>query len=232
MIFLAIDSSSRFFSAAISEDKKLISERNIELERRLSEGLLSVIKDLLKKSGTSLDKIHGFCVGLGPGSFTGLRIGVSTMKGLAFSLKKPLLGVSSLDALAYNAKGFRGLICPIIDAKRENLYSCLYEYNKDRLVKKSSYLLIDLKSLIKKINKPAVFLGDGINLYKKQISQEIKEALFLPSDFWYPKASIIARLGLEKLARAKNFDSARIRPLYLYPKECQITKKKKNAKEI
>jgi len=227
---LAIDSSSRFFSAAISEDKKLISERNIELERRLFEELIGTIKDLLIKTGITLKEIDAFCVGLGPGSFTGLRIGVSTMKGLAFSLKIPLLGVSSLDALAYNAKGFRGLICPIIDAKRENLYSCLYEYNKDRLVKKSGYLLIDLKSLIKKINKPAVFLGDGINLYKKQISQEIKEALFLPSDFWYPKASIIARLGLEKLARAKNFDSARIRPLYLYPKECQIVKHRTKVK--
>lgn len=230
MKILAIDSSSRFFSAAISEDKKLISERNIELERRLFEELIGTIKDLLIKTGITLKEIDAFCVGLGPGSFTGLRIGVSTMKGLAFSLKIPLLGVSSLDALAYNAKGFRGLICPIIDAKRENLYSCLYEYNKDRLVKKSGYLLIDLKSLIKKINKPAVFLGDGINLYKKQISQEIKEALFLPSDFWYPKASIIARLGLEKLARAKNFDSARIRPLYLYPKECQIVKHRTKVK--
>lgn len=169
MNILAIDSSSKILSLAVCRNNRLILECNLRLERKLSDELITVLKSTLSKAKISKEEIDAFSVGLGPGSFTALRIGISTMKGLAYSLRKPLVGIPTLDALAFNAQGHNGLICPIIDAKRGNVYSCIYEFRGNRLTKKSDYLLVDIKSLVKKLNRATVFLGDGISLYKKKL---------------------------------------------------------------
>ncbi|MDP8230669.1 MAG: tRNA (adenosine(37)-N6)-threonylcarbamoyltransferase complex dimerization subunit type 1 TsaB [Candidatus Gorgyraea atricola] len=218
MKILAIDTSSKFLSIALGNGKDIIKEENYLLDRRHSSLLVPKIKEMLEGSGLSIKKIDAFVVGLGPGSFTGLRIGVSAVKGLGLALKKPCIGVASIDAIAMNADS--GMIVPIIDAKRENVYSAIYEKKNGRVVRKTDYLLIKMNELLKKVKKDAIFLGDGISIYKDKIGRGI----FLEEKYWYPKAGNLIKLALPKIKRTKKCNLAKLEPIYLYPKDCQVKK--------
>ncbi len=222
MKILGIDTSSKFLSIALTEDSNIIVEHSLLLDRRHSSLLVPEISKILKKKNLSIDDIDAFIVGLGPGSFTGLRIGVSTIKGFGITTKKPCIGVSSIDALALNANGNESTIVPIIDAKRQNLYSAIYKKEKYQTVKKTDYLLLNIDTLMKKIKKEAVFLGDGINLYRQKITQFNKKAVFLEEEYWYPKSSNLIKLGLRKIKGYKKSDLNKLNPIYLYPKDCQV----------
>ncbi len=218
MKILAIDTSSKFLSIALGNGKDIIKEENYLLDRRHSSLLVPKIKEMLEGLDLSINKIDAFVVGLGPGSFTGLRIGVSAIKGLGLALKKPCIGVASIDAIAMNAGS--GMIIPIIDAKRENVYSAIYEKKNGRVVRKTDYLLIKVDKLLKKVKKDAIFLGDGISIYKDKIGRGI----FLEEEYWYPKAGNLIKLALPKIKRIKKCNLAKLEPIYLYPKDCQVKK--------
>lgn len=218
MKILAIDTSSKFLSIALGDGKDTIKEENYLLDRRHSSLLIPKIKEMLDGSGLSINKINTFVCGLGPGSFTGLRIGVSAVKGLGLALKKPCIGIASIDAIALNADS--GMIVPIIDAKRENVYSAIYEKKNGRIIRKTDYLLIKVDKLLKKVKKDAIFLGDGISIYKDKIGRGI----FLEEKYWYPKAGNLIKLALPKIKRTKKCDLAKLEPIYLYPKDCQVKK--------
>ncbi len=177
------------------------------------------IREMLEKSGFSIDDVDAFVIGLGPGSFTGLRIGVSSIKGFGIATKKPCIGVPSIDALALNADGEMKTIIPVIDAKRKQLYSAIYRKKNSRIVRKSNYLLLSVDKLMKKVKGPAVFLGDGLGLYRDRITRLNKKAVFLDERYWYPKAG-----NLIKLAVLREADLSRLKPIYLYPKDCQVRK--------
>lgn len=222
MKILAIDTSSKFLSIALGEKDTILVEETHLLERRHSSLLVVKIRELLEKSGVSIDDVSIFAAGLGPGSFTGLRIGVSAVKGFSIATGKTSLGAPSIDALALNANEEERLIVPIIDAKRQQLYSAVYQKKKNRLIRKTKYLLLKPEDLLKKINEPAVFLGDGIALYRDRIKRLNKKAVFLDERFWYPKASCLIRLVLSKIDRHNKGDLSKLRPMYLYAKDCQV----------
>lgn len=227
MKILGIDTSSKFLSIALSGDKGLIAEESHLLDRSHSSLLVPKIKEMLKKNKVSISDIDGFIIGLGPGSFTGLRIGVSTAKGFGIATKKPCVGISSLDAMALAADGDNKVIVPIIDAKRKKLYSAIYKKEKDRIIKKSRYLLLGAEELMKKIdgkNGTVLFLGDGINLYKEKIQRFNKKAIFLGEEYWYPKAGALIKLGTKRIAGFGKKDMNKLKPIYLYPKDCQVRK--------
>lgn len=207
-------------SIALSEGKDIIIEETHLLERRHSSLLIPKIKEMLEKVNFSIGGVDAFVIGLGPGSFTGLRIGVSAVKGFGIATKKPCVGVASIDAIAMNADGEEGIVVPVIDAKRQNVYSAIYKKG----VKKSKYLLLKIDELLKKTKGPVVFLGDGIDLYRERIEKRNKKAVFLGKEYWYPKASNLIRLGLGKLKKHKKTDLSRLNPIYLYPKDCQVRK--------
>jgi len=225
MQILGIDTSTKFLSLAILRDDRIIAQINLDVGRQLSSLLIPTIKDILKKSNLSLEKLNGFAVGIGPGSFTGLRIGITTIKALALALNKPIVGISSLDIIAKNISVASTQICPIIDAKRDNVFSCIYECRNGKMKRQTKYLLINIKDLLKRINKKTIFLGDGLLLFRKIIEKK-KEVIFTNEKLWYPKASNLVFLALEKFNKGQFTDTDKLVPLYLYPKECQIRYKK------
>jgi tRNA threonylcarbamoyladenosine biosynthesis protein TsaB len=228
MNILGIDTSSKFLSLAIQKDNRLVFEVSVDSQSRLSDLLIPSIKKALKKGRLSLKTLHGFAVGIGPGSFTGLRVGITMIKALAFSLQKHIVGISSLDIIAQNIGSTPLQICPIVDAKRDNVFSCIYGIKNGNLIKKSKYLLINIRDLLKDIDTKTIFIGDGLKVFGDLIRKEKKtKAIFAAPSLWYPKASSLLTLACKAFRKQKFSDVDKLVPLYLYPKECQIRTKRK-----
>ncbi len=242
MKILVLDTSSKYLSLAVAEDNKILSQTHRLLDRKHSLQVVPLIEKILRKTKLPLKKIDGFCVSKGPGSFTGLRIGITCIKGLAYVLQKPVVAIPSLDILAQNACPVRNRkkqtlpqqICPIVDAKQNKVYTCLYQARpvgkqfssgarNRKLVRKSGYLLLPVQELLKKLKGEITFLGDGISLYREEIRKNKRiKPIFTKEKFWYPKASAAVSLALERFQKGKFDDVDSLVPLYLYPKECQI----------
>ena len=224
MNLLAIDTSTKHFSLAVARDGKVQRYRSILLKKVLSDSIMPAIQGILKKAGLTLAQIDGFAVGLGPGSFTSLRVGLATVKGLAFALKKPVVGVPSLDVLALNVTG-DGQVCVVCDAKRNMVYACLYQKKGDALKRKSKYLLADIKDVLKRIKGEVTFVGDGVPLFRETIEKTAgMKARFAGEKQMYPRAKHLATLALKRF-EAKDYDAPEtLVPLYLYPEDCQVQK--------
>jgi len=230
MKILGVETTTGILSLGIYDDGK-IYEYNLELGRRLSSLLAVTIKRILDNLGWEMKEIDYFVCSLGPGSFTGVRIGLSAVKGFAWALNKPVLGISSLDILAKNVPAERGrVIVPLIDAKRGLVYTAFFK-NKDGVLKRiTPYMLLSPGDFFKKARPGSIIFGDAADLYKKEIIQKIKGAVILDRDYCRPRGSNIISLALEKIGNRKRsyrgkknednpFD---IKPIYLYPKECQV----------
>ena len=230
MKILYLDTSSKFLSLAVAEDAKVLRRMHRALDRKHSLQLVALIDKILKKARLSLKQLDGFCIGKGPGSFTGLRIGITTVKGLAFVLRKPVVAIPSMDILVQNArplinrsKNLSVQVCSIIDAKQNKVYACLYQAKNGKIVRKSGYLLLSFEGLLKKLKGEIIFLGDAILLYREEIRKSRKiKPIFAEEKFWYPKATCAVTLALERFHKGKFEDVNSLAPLYLYPKECQI----------
>ncbi len=226
MRILAIDTTSRFLSLAVY-DYGRVAEYNLDTGSKLSSLLVPSIKRVLDVLKLDIGDIDYFAVGVGPGSFTGIRLGFSTVKGFSLALRKPVIGIPTLDALAMNATVSDKEIITAIDAKRGLVYSCVYTNKEGRLIKNTPYLLLKVEELLKKIKRPAVILGDALKLYHNEIVKNAPGIVFLENDLWYPKARNIISLALKKLKGTKPDASIRLKPIYLYPKECQIREARK-----
>lgn len=207
MNILAIDTSSAYLSLAVMKDGKIAGRLHKKAAMAHSSILVPSIDKILKKAKLKIKDIDVFAISIGPGSFTGLRIGVTTVKGLAYSLKKKIATVPTLDVIARNAKNFRGIICPVLDARKNKVYSCIYKSDGKFIKKISPYLLLPMEELKKKLASydKIYFLGDMIG-----------------SKFWHPRAEIVVELALEEV-RKKHFVSPEgLEPMYLYSRECDI----------
>jgi len=226
MKLLSLDTSTSNFSLALSLDGE-IKEENLNLGSGLSDAIIPTIKTFLRDKKISLKDLGGMVVGIGPGSFTGLRIGLAVAKAFSLGLRKPLVGVPSLDGLAMNALNYAQKICCIVDAKREKVYAVIYRNNKGVLKKETPYLLTDIKDLLNNISGETWFLGDGINLYQNQIKKALgKRANFALAGHWFPKAGNLAKLAQPKFSSGKLDDPYKLVPIYLYPPECQVRLKR------
>lgn len=164
MIVLAVDSTENVAAAAITEDERLIGEYVLNCKNTHSETLLPMVESLMKSARIKPDDIDLFACSAGPGSFTGVRIGVSLIKGLAFGRGKPCMGVSSLEALAYNFRGLDGIVCPVLDARRGQLYNALFSIadGKVQRLKPDRVILADeLADELREISLPVSFCGSG-----------------------------------------------------------------------
>jgi len=228
MIILAIDTSTKYISLAIAEKAKIIASFNRNLEQRHCARLIPEIDRLLKKAKLKLKDIGFIAFSIGPGAFTGLRIGAATVKGLALATKIKITTVPTLDALAYNIKEDARLIAPIIDAKRGNVYASIYSFNNGRLRRHMRYSVLPAVELLKKIKADAIFLGDGLVPYRKIIEDNFKfRAEFADEREWYPKAAVVARMGYELIRKKKFKDLDKFVPMYVYPKDVQVRSSKK-----
>ncbi|AJA49569.1 tRNA threonylcarbamoyladenosine biosynthesis protein TsaB [Clostridium pasteurianum DSM 525 = ATCC 6013] len=235
MKILSIDSATEAASCAVIEDEKLLGEITFNYKKQHSVILMTIIDNLLKNTNTDINTLDGFVVSKGPGSFTGLRIGMSTIKGLSQGSDKPFISISSLDALAYNMAYTPGIICPILNALRGNVYTSLYEFKRDALVKLTEYHIMsieELLALIEKQNKPVTFIGDGINLFKEQISNSLPQTFFAPAHLNLVRASALGELGIKKLREGKSDDLYNSAPIYIRKSQAEREYEKRTGKSI
>lgn len=236
MKILAIDTSTQFLCVGVKKDFKIYTYR-LKSERRHSLILLSSIRRILRSLKIDLDDIDYLSVGLGPGSFTGIRIGIATIKGLAVAGDKRVIGIPTLDVIAYNAIDVQNnykFICPILDAKRELVFTALYQNKKGKLKLIEPYRLITLSGLLKFIPPKTILLGNALGLYKTKLMSKLKCHEFLDEDYDFPHPYNLLRVSEELRSKGKLTDAEKIQPIYLYPKECQIknlTKKIDNRKK-
>jgi tRNA threonylcarbamoyl adenosine modification protein YeaZ len=218
MRVLSLDSSTEVASCAIIEDGKLLGEITYNNEKQHSVILMPMIDNLLTTLRMDLKDLDGFVVAKGPGSFTGLRIGMSTVKGLSFGIDKPCIAVSSLDSLAYNLAFADGLICPILDALRDNVYTRLFLCENGDLKPLSDYKVISVEELVSEIskqNKKVYFVGDGIYKHRDKLSSLLPNAFFAPAHLNLTRASALGELGLKLLNSGTAEDLNTVAPIYL-----------------
>ncbi len=218
MIILSVDSSSSTATCALVKEDKILGEINLNDKKEHSVILMDLIDSLLSRCNLTLDDVDGFAISEGPGSFTGLRIGMATIKGLAFGSNKPCLAISTLDTLAYNVINFNGIICPIMDALRGNVYTNLYKNNNGKLeaISEANCLSIEeLVSILKEKNEPIIFLGDGLVKHKDYLLENLNNLSFAPLNSNYPKASSLGELALQLFNSGETQELNKIAPVYL-----------------
>lgn len=230
MKILAIDTSSSSGSIAVLDGPGLMAELTVSYVGTHSEWLLASIDRLLKDSGLDISDIGLFAIGKGPGSFTGLRIGVAAIKGLAWPLGRKVAGVSTLKALALNLRYSNMTVCPVLDARKGEVYTALFRYINDRMETVLDETAISPRALIQVINeeasaRPVVFLGNGLNTYLDTFKTCVKTTVFAPEPLWHIKASNIGLLALEEAASA--VFAGDLSPAYLRKSEAEIKAGKK-----
>ena len=217
MIVLSMDSSSLVTTVALLKDEHLLGEFTLNFKREHSVILMEKIEMLLNDCNIDISEVDGFVVSKGPGSFTGLRIGMATVKGLSMGSNKPYLSISSLDALAYSLINFDGIICPIMDALRDSVFTCIYKNIDGKLTKVIDYSALSLEELATKLNslgEKVIFTGDGVYKHKDYLLANIPKAIFAPNHLSIIKASSLGELGMIELKNG-NFDDKNSAPLYL-----------------
>ncbi|MCT4566337.1 MAG: tRNA (adenosine(37)-N6)-threonylcarbamoyltransferase complex dimerization subunit type 1 TsaB [Maledivibacter sp.] len=240
MKILAIDTSSLVASVAVMNEEKLFGEYTINSGLTHSQKLMPIIDQLLSSLELSMKDIELIAVSRGPGSFTGVRIGIATVKGLAHGWNIPVVGVSSLEGLAYNIKYGNDLICPIMDARRNQVYTGVYKwvnYNLIDIVKEAPLSIDELMDKLREREEKVIFLGDGLGRYKEDIITGLGEkALFAPSYVNMQKSSSIAQLAFDKINKGdlKPESHLSIVPVYLRKSEAerQYEEKMRKCSEI
>lgn len=218
MKLLGIDSATEAASCAIIDDDKLLGEITFNYKKQHSVIIMNMIDYLLKNLNLSIDDLDGFAVSKGPGSFTGLRIGMAVVKGLSEGSKKPFVSISSLDTMAYSLAYTNGIICPIIDALRNNVYTALYTFENNKLNKTSDYMAISVDDLIKMLkdyNLPVTFIGDAMPKFRETFETKLDKVNFAPAHLNLVKASGLCELGINLMREGKFDNPLSSAPIYL-----------------
>jgi len=202
MKVLAIDTSNYVLGVAIVDEEKVIGEVITNLPKNHSVRVMPTIEQLMKECGIKPKELERIVVAMGPGSYTGVRIGVTIAKTLAWSLQIPLVGVSSLEIVAANGRHFNGFISPLFDARRGQVYTGLYQYEGKRLTcveEDKIILLADWLEELRKRETPVLFIGNDLVIHKEQIETDLEQFAYVaPYTDWNPRPSELALLGMEK----------------------------------
>ena len=199
MLLLAVESSGLVASVALTTEDKLIGEYTTNFKKTHSQTLLPMLDEIVRMTGIPLESVDAIVISGGPGSFTGLRIGAATAKGLGLALNKPLVNVPTVDALAYNLYGTDKIICPIMDARRRQVYTGLYTFEGDKfrvLCREKAVGIDDIVQEINTMGRPVIFLGDGVPVHQAFIEEHIQvECSFAPPHLNAQRAGALAALG-------------------------------------
>lgn len=219
MRIIAIETATLVGSIAIIDDERVISELTLNVKATHSEKLMAAIDHLMELSGLTLNDMDGIAVSIGPGSFTGLRIGLSTAKGLSYGSGKPLIGIPTLDALASNLPFSRYLVCPILDARKGEVYTAIYRDSE----KVTDDMAVKPDALIEMIKEDTVFLGDGVSTYRNLLKEQLRDLYHeAPLPLLLPKASNVATLALDRLRNNDVDDPFALVPRYIRKSEAEI----------
>lgn len=223
MRILGIDTSTKYAGVAVVENGVLIAQSTLQFMASHSEKLLPEIAHILEIMKIPIETIDYYAVTVGPGSFTGLRVGISTVKGLAFATRKNVTPISTLEVIARGFPHVEYPICPILDARKKEVYSALFQWENGKLLRIKRDAVLTPEALAEWIQVKTLFAGDGLSIYKDKLQQVFGEkAIFAESIYNIPSPAIVALIGFEK-AEDGEFISARdLRPLYLRKSEAEI----------
>ena len=228
MKILAIDSCAGTSSVAVLEDESLLALYTVNSGNTHSETLLPMIRDMLLTLEISAEDIDAYAVSYGPGSFTGVRIGVSTIKGLAFGRNKPCVEVSTIEALAMNLAGFNGIICPVMNARRGQVYTGIFR-NGERLMNDECMMLNDLIPILEGYGENIYFVGDGYDL---TVKADIKGALETPEPLRYANGYSVGRVAYEKIKKGETVTDTTLSVNYLRKPQAEREREERLAKEM
>ncbi len=230
MLILAFESSARAASVALVEDGRLISQYSQCSGLTHSRTLLPMAEDMLKNAELTLDRVDLFAVAHGPGSFTGIRIGVSTVKGLAWAADKPCVGVSTLEAMAWHGLAAGGLVCPVMDARRAQVYNALFKIENGkpvRLCEDRPIALSQLAEELRDLNAPAFLIGDGAELAEKYLREQGLACTVAPENLRWQSAWGVAMAAMDKTPG--NADA--LLPVYLRLSQAERERQERLARE-
>jgi len=223
MRVLGVDTSTSCGSVGLIDNGEVISDYLLNVPVTHTERLLGAIELVLRDAGCPIEQLDGWAIALGPGSFTGLRIGVSTVKGLAFATGKPVAGVPTLDVLASQVTPTPYLICPVLDARKKEVYTAFYRFEEKLIKRQSDYQALKPEDLVGRIKEPAIFLGDGAKTYRDFLLNSLSSfALFPSAPFYLSHGSMVAQLGSELLQRGECLDLPSFAPTYVRPSEAEM----------
>lgn len=233
MKILAIDSSGLVATVAILENDQTIAEYTVNYKKTHSQTLLPMLDEIVRMTELDLSSIDAIAVSGGPGSFTGLRIGAATAKGLGLVLNKPLIHVPTVDGLAYNLYGNSGMICPIMDARRNQVYTGIYRFIKDEFQVVEEQMAISVEELIGKLNgygEKITFLGDGVSVYGEDLKNGLTvECTFAPAHMNRQRAAAVGALGMKYFEAGKVETATEHCPDYLRVSQAERERAERNA---
>ena len=228
MKILALDTSSKVAGVAILDDEKLLGEYYINHKRNHSQKLMPIIKGLLDDLEIDVQDIDYYAVSVGPGSFTGLRIGITTVKGMAYATNKKVVEVDTLDALAENIGYANDMICAMIDARNEQAYVAIYDNGK-KVVEDNAITIQELVSKLKFLENKVVFVGDGALVHEKYLKDELgKNCVIANQKDILPKASSVAQIALKKIKNGEVLSCNELLPNYLRKSQAEREYEKKH----
>lgn len=231
MKILSVDSSGLVASVAVMDDSKVIAEYTVNNKITHSQTLIPMLDEVKKMINLDLNEIDAIAVAKGPGSFTGLRIGSATVKGLGLALNKPIIPVPTVDALAMNGWGYSGLVCPIMDARREQVYTGIYRFVDSELTVVEAQCAIAVTELCDKLNElgeNVLILGDGVPVYKETIRNLLKVKYdFAPSHMNAQRAGALGVLAIEYYKNGITESADEHKPDYLRVSQAERERKER-----
>ena len=230
MKILAVDTSATAASVAVAEENKLIGEFSINTALTHSQTLMPMVDELLNNTGLSVNDIDAVAVNAGPGSFTGVRIGVAAVKGIAFPKNLPCVSVSTLESMAYNMLGNDCIVCSVMDARCSQVYNALFRVKGctvTRMTDDRALSLTDLKNELRNINEKVVLVGDGAGLCSKFLGEELENIMLAPFNNRIQTASSVAYAAFEKINNGETVKADELMPVYLRLPQAQRELNKK-----
>ena len=233
MLTLAIDTATNCASCALAEDGEILIELNMQYGKTHSQKIVSMIKNMLNMVDKDVADIDLYAVSVGPGSFTGLRIGVVTIKGLAYAHKKPVCSIKTLDALAFSMPDFKGLITPMLDARNNQVFTALYRKDNNSLNKilpETGVHIDEWTKTLDSFNENILILGDAVPLHLEDLKAKLKKRVVSSNhSISYPRAAAVALLAEQAYNNNQYEGAFETKPMYLRKSQAERMKELKNS---
>ncbi|MBI4557131.1 MAG: tRNA (adenosine(37)-N6)-threonylcarbamoyltransferase complex dimerization subunit type 1 TsaB [Candidatus Hydrogenedentes bacterium] len=226
MRILAADTATEINTVAVCDDDEVLAETIVRCERAHTERLLETVDWVLDQASAKLGAMDALAISVGPGSFTGLRVGVATWKGLAVGAKLPLVGVPTLDAMTRVAPFRDGCVCPLLDARMGEVFGALYCFEGGQRLKLRPDAVGRVETLLEDLPGPVTFLGNGAALFRARIHAAVPEARFAPAWCALPRAAAVAAEARSMIETGTPADAAQVIPVYLRPAQAEKMRKK------
>lgn len=234
MRVLALDSSGLVASVAVVEDAELIAEYTVNYKKTHSQTLLPMLDEIASMIELDLETIDAIAISKGPGSFTGLRIGSATAKGLGLALNKPIIEIPTVDGLAYNLWGTSAVVCPLMDARRNQTYTGLYEFTDGQMCVIEQQCAVDIAQIVEKINelkREIIFLGDGVPVFKEFIEEQVQVPYaFAPAHMNKQRAGAVASLACIYAEKGQMVSAQAHQPDYLRLSQAERERQEKEKR--